>query len=355
MKKKILLKENVGKMIEALKEEYTIFAPVIEEGNVFFKKVSSGEEIALDYLNSKIPPKEVLFPKVETLFEFKQVGDDIEIIPPKLEEKKTIIFGIRPCDAHSLKLMHMFFGFGEFKDELFLKKWDNTILMGMACNHPRSTCFCTSLQGHPFNKEDVDIFLVDLGKRYLVEGITEKGNEVLGKIKGLGHAREEDLEKALELSTQAELAMKPLVDLGKVPEILNSNFDHPIWKEISYTCLSCGSCVFLCPTCHCFDVIDENDQYNKRGRRIRIWDTCQFKLYTQHTSGHNPRPTKVERYRNRILHKYCYYPNNYDLIGCVGCGRCIEYCPVNNDIREIIKSFIEIEKKKEKEEISIAE
>jgi len=137
------------------------------------------------------------------------------------------------------------------------------------------------------------------------------------------------------------------LDLKDIDKILDPNFEHPIWAEISDICIGCGTCSFLCPTCTCFDVVDENDQYNNRGRRVRIWDTCQFCLYSLHTSGHNPRDSCIERCRNRILHKFCYYPENYDRLGCVGCGRCIQLCPVNNDLRAIIEKVNNIKKEKE--------
>ncbi len=353
MREKILLNDKMQDFISFLKNEHNLYAPVNEAGNISFKNISSWEEIDLEYLNSKIPPKEVVFPQIETLFEFKINGNDIQIEPPKHLDEKNIIFGIRPCDARALKFLNFFFNQGDFKDELFSKKMENTILIGMGCNTPRSTCFCTSLEGHPFREEDSDVFLVDLGKKFLVKPITEKGENLIEAFREFSEPKKEDLEKASELARQAE-GMITKLELEDIPRILDENFNHPIWKKISEACLSCGTCAYLCPTCHCFDVIDEKDEYTNRGRRIRMWDTCQFKLYTLHTSGHNPRPKKLERCRNRILHKYCYYPKNYGMIGCVGCGRCIELCPANNDIRKIIKNFKNIEEKEKMEEITVA-
>ncbi len=151
---------------------------------------------------------------------------------------------------------------------------------------------------------------------------------------------------------QAEESFTTKFDFDLVTKVLDENFEHPVWQEISESCIGCSSCTFLCPTCTCFDVIDENDEYNNRGRRIRIWDTCQSCLYTLETSGHNPRPTRIQRCRNRIMHKFSYYPSNYDCLGCVGCGRCITACPVNNELRLIIDKILEIEEKEEGEKIS---
>ncbi|MFW9781101.1 MAG: 4Fe-4S dicluster domain-containing protein [Candidatus Heimdallarchaeota archaeon] len=307
------------------------------------------DDIVLDYLNSKVPPKEILFPKMEVLFEYKTDGKDVtEIIERTDLDEKNIIFGIRPCDAHSFVLLEDFFAFGEFQDEIFLKKRENSTIIGIGCNNPRTTCFCTSLEGHPFMKEDMDVFLIDLGEKYLVEAISEKGKELVNRLEWLSDANKQDIKEAEELSKQAEESFVTQLDLKDIDKILDPNFEHPIWQEISEACIGCGTCSFLCPTCTCFDVIDENDQYNNKGRRIRIWDTCQSCLYTLHTSGHNPRDSCIERCRNRILHKFCYYPENYDILGCVGCGRCIQLCPVNNDLRTIIKKVKKIEVKEEK-------
>lgn len=351
MEEKILKKEDIAKLYEELSKDYNFYAPVKEKGTIAFKKVSDPSEIELTYYNTKVPPKEVIFPQIETLFEYKLKGGDIEIEEPKNLDVKNLIFGIRPCDAYSFKLLENFFGFGEFKDDLFLKRKENTTLIGIACNSPKQSCFCTSVGGHPHKKEDVDVILVDLEDKYLVESISDKGRDLVKKISWLSDASESDVKQAQELSKKAEESIKTKVNVKDIEKLLDPNFEHPIWEEISATCLGCGTCTFLCPTCTCFDVVDENDKYNNRGRRVRIWDTCQFYLYTLHTSGHNPRDSSIERCRNRIMHKFCYYPENYNLLGCVGCGRCVQLCPVNNDIRSIINKINEIEKE---EKISIA-
>ena len=188
------MKNEIGKLYIELNEEYSFYAPIKENGNLVFKKVLNTDDIVLDYFNSKVPPKEVLFPKMEVLFEYKTDGKNVtEIIEREVPEEKKIIFGIRPCDAHAIKLMEDFFGFGEFKDELFLKKKNNSILIGIGCNSPKTTCFCTSVGGHPFQKDYLDIFLVDIGEKYLVEMISEKGKNLIKKLSWLKNATKKDI------------------------------------------------------------------------------------------------------------------------------------------------------------------
>jgi len=352
MDKKILLKDQIARLYSELENEYNFFAPVNEKGNIIFKKISDPKEIRLDYLNSKIPPKDVLFPKMETIFEYRYEGKELVITERKDLDDKILIFGVRPCDAFSFKLLEDFFASGKEKDEIFLKKRENTTIVSLGCNSPRLSCFCTSVGGHPFSKDNIDISMVDLGEKYLVEANTEKGIKFLQKLSWLSDANKKDIKKAEELSKEAEESFTTKFNFDLVTEILNENYDHPVWQEISETCIGCSSCTFLCPTCTCFDVIDEEDKYNNRGRRIRIWDTCQSCLYRLETSGHNPRPEKVQRCRNRIMHKFSYYPSNYNCLGCVGCGRCIEACPVNNELRIIIDKITDIEKEKKGEKVS---
>ena len=351
MSEKILKKDQISKLYIELSEEYNFYAPVNEKGNLMFKKILKPEDIVLDYLNSKIPPKEVLFPKMEVLFEYEYEGKDVKIKERDDLDQKNLIFGVRPCDASSFNLMEMFYGFGKFQDEIFIKKKQNSVVFGIGCNTPRQTCFCTSVGGNPFKKEDSDVFLTDLGDKYLVEPISEKGKEIISKLSWLGNATDADRKKSQDLAKEAETSMSTKFDIEKIVGILDENFEHPIWLDVAESCVGCGTCSFLCPTCTCFDVIDENDQYNHKGRRIRIWDTCQSCLYTMETSGHNPRPEKIQRCRNRIMHKFSYYPKNYDgLIGCVGCGRCVMLCPANNDLRTILDNISKIEDNKKEDE-----
>ncbi|MFX0076978.1 MAG: 4Fe-4S dicluster domain-containing protein [Candidatus Hermodarchaeota archaeon] len=349
MDKKILRKNEITKFYNELEKDYKFYAPIKVKGNITFKEISNPEEIELDYLNSKVPPKDVLFPQKETIFEYRYEGKNVIIEERKDLDDKLLIFGVRPCDANSFKLLKDFFGFGEFQDDIFLKKRENTTIVGIGCNAPRQTCFCTSVGGHPFQKESTDVFLTDLGEYYLVETVTEKGKALLSKLAWLGDAKKEDLEKSNELSKLAEDSFTTKFNFDLVTQVLDENFENPVWEEIAESCIGCSSCTFLCPTCTCFDVIDESDEYHNRGRRIRIWDTCQSCLYTLETSGHNPRPEKIQRCRNRIMHKFSYYPSNYECLGCVGCGRCITACPVNNELRLIIDKILEIEEKEEGE------
>jgi ferredoxin len=230
-------------------------------------------------------------------------------------------------------LLDKFFSSGEAKDPYYLQKRENMIVLGFACNQPVSTCFCTSLGGSPFGKDGMDLLLQEINDRYLIEPVTQKGEELLKKFSGLKDATKADIEKAKKLAKAAEIRVKSTVSVGDINEKLDGMFDDPLWDQVAQKCLGCGICTFLCPTCVCFDILEEEGD---RQRRVRIWDSCQFSCFTLETSGHNPRPSGKERMRQRIMHKFNYFVKNYEEISCVGCGRCVQECPVNLDIREII-------------------
>ena len=330
----IISKDKLNDWLVALKKN-ALFAPTESNGVTQYAKINDPSEIVLDH-NSLRPPKEILYPQTEKMFEFTS-GKKREICASELDGEKRIIFGIRPCDARSFSVLDHVFN-GEYKDSYYLSKRKNTALIGLACSTPDMNCFCTSLDGGPGSKDDVDILLTDIGDTYYVDVLTEKGKALVDENSSLFVADGDgDSGKKQEAHTCAEAKVKRNVDVKGIPEKLGMMFESDFWKNISMKCLGCGVCTYLCPTCYCFDVQDEIQ--GEHGRRARIWDTCMSSEYTVHTSGHNPRPARMNRLRNRVYHKFKYYHDNFGVHLCVGCGRCVDECPVNVDIIDIVSEI----------------
>lgn len=337
---KILLKKALPQWVKKL-QAYRIYAPS-KDGDIWtYEALTGSEDFDPDFRTTALSPKKVIFPQREVYFQFeKNNGDNARVNETLPEDEPTIVLGVRPCDAKAVTLTDKVFG-GDFKDVYYWKRRNQTILVGMACNTPPSpNCFCLSVDGSPHSKEGMDILLTDLGDKYYVQSLTKKGDQLLSLAKTLfsqpSAADKKGLQKVQAESTKR--IKRQIVDLKKVPPKLKGMWDSPFWDEEAMSCLRCGICTYMCPTCHCFDISDEiHSSTPLKGERIRTWDTCQFPDFTMHSSGHNPRPDKASRLRQRIMHKFQYFVEIHKNYQCTGCGRCVTKCPVSIDIIEVLE------------------
>ena len=327
----LLHKEKWSEFIGKLSGK-NLWAPAEQEGMKKFLPVAEGDTVHLGEDNTTVPPKALLFPQTETLYRFSQGQADLEIPGP---DEEMVLLGVRPCDARAMAVVEKLFRW-DFDDPYYLKRRELTTLIGLACNEPALNCFCTSVGGGPASSEGLDILMVDLGESYLLEAETEKGKTLLEEVKDLlEEAGADAIQQKDQAVREAAAKIRRSVDPQGIPGALPGLWDDPLWAKVSSACLGCGICTYLCPTCYCFDIQDEVE--GAAGRRCRMWDSCMFAEYTVHTSGHNPRPTRRERTRNRINHKYSYFVDKFGVIACVGCGRCSTLCPVNIDIIDILR------------------
>ena len=340
MKELEIAKTDLVSLLNTLIKEYKVFAPVEQNGFITFQEIHSGSEAFLDYINSKKPPKEIFFPQSEKLFSYDlSKGKGWSVEKPASEKKQSIIFGIRPCDARSLVLLDNVFDGQLYKDPYYTDKRKNTTIIAIGCNQPGSTCFCTSLGGGPFSQDGSDLILVDIGQKYILQVVTEKGEKLAKKHNEFQEAEDQSLSSMRDTIETAEALIKSKIEVQKVTKKLDSMFDDPFWDMVSEKCLGCAVCTYLCPTCYCFDITDEVT--GQRGERVRTWDSCAFPNFTLQASGVNPRPSSKERLRQRIMHKFDYFVANHGMAACVGCGRCIKECPVNLDIRGVLNSILD--------------
>ncbi|MBN2443394.1 MAG: 4Fe-4S dicluster domain-containing protein [Spirochaetales bacterium] len=332
----IIAKANISKLIDAVKKKAVFYAPVNGKTGVEFKEVDGKQEIAFDYSNSKIPPKKFLFPQCELLLRFK----DNNLTDTPLNTEKAIIFGLRPCDTKSFLYLDKAFGdtYGKYDDPYYRARRGNVLFVSMACNNPCKTCFCTTVGSHPADTAGSDIIAYDLGSELLLEATTPGGDEFLKTNSGLFDKIKDSHRKEKDKKINAALEKMKKFDIDGLKQKIDAVFLDEVWQEIVDGCLGCGICTYLCPTCYCFDVTDEKKSSGE-GVRVRTWDSCQYSLFTYHTSGHNPRNNKTKRMRQRIMHKFSYTVDNFEDTYCVGCGRCIRGCPVNLDIREKLQKL----------------
>ncbi|NQT65712.1 MAG: 4Fe-4S dicluster domain-containing protein [FCB group bacterium] len=335
-------KTGLNDFIDYLIKEYDVYAPADVGKKTAYRKIISAFEIRHDITNTHLSPKNVFFPQSEALFQYSDDGLKV----PEREEKPIAVWGMRNCDSRSLMMLNKVFGDAHqmpdkdmYKDPYWKEKYDNCLIFNQACNEPLSTCFCNWFDGNPFAKKGSDIFVVDTAEYFILEGISKKGKEFLNGYTKALEINDDDIKKIAELKEKAESYLEKSVDIKPLFKKMSEIWDESIWEDISAKCINCGACTFVCPTCHCFDVSDEGK--GKKGKRLRLWDSCMFQLFTREASGHNPRSLSTQRVRQRIMHKYNYFMDNYEQHLCTGCGRCVQVCPVNLDIREVIKQVLE--------------
>ena len=361
MKARMIGKTELINFLAGLGSKYDVFAPVKKDGAICFEPLSSTEDVVFDYPNSLRTPKEFFFPQAEVLFTFQGTERQTEGRETRDEGRETrdegrkpqVLFGIRPCDSKALLLLDNVFDQEDYQDPYYIEKRKNMVLVGLACRNPQSTCFCTSVGGGPFDKEGLDILVTELDdNRCYVEILTGKGEQLIavpkgtpsGKDSSFKTANKSDVQQVESVKKETEANLKFQISnfkfqivLEGLKEKLDGMFDSPLWDRIHEKCLGCAVCTYLCPTCHCFALLDE--KVSSQGQRIRNWDSCMFPIFTLEASGHNSRASNRERMRQRIMHKFNYFVENFGQTACVGCGRCLINCPVNMDIREIIQTI----------------
>ncbi len=338
MTSKLFSKESWIETLKQLRDTYRIFIPVINGDFHHFSLLEDETIPDFNFKNSRLSCKSIVFPQSERMFEcsIDSEDPDANILKetPKDYSQQAIV-GIRPCDVHAFRIVKRNFDNSEYKDPWWLQHFESTILAGLGCNDPCSTCFCTSVGGGPYHEEGLDLLIYDMGDRFLAKSLTKKGGEFLNKTHAGDPATKSALKEAEDLKAGAIKKMHAEVPMnGFHKKDVNDLFGAPFWEDVAFACINCGTCTYLCPTCWCFDIQDE--VFAKQADRIRNWDSCMFPLFTLHGSGHNPREKKHQRVRQRFMHKLKYYVDKYNNgVQCSGCGRCVQHCPVNIDIREI--------------------
>lgn len=339
-----LTQEGLTEWLRKIGKDYRLYGPV-KKGNYHeFSPLNDPADVDWNYRNTRLSPKALFLPEAEKMFVFSLDPNDPERAILKEAPKDfgpRMIIGIRPCDAYSMKLMDRNFITDQYKDPWWTRRREETILIGYACTEPCSTCFCSSVGSGPFDTKGLDMLIVKIDGGFAVSFCSERGKELLRREPLGARALSEVEERALQdTKAAAEASMPRLWDEKAVASRpLLDIFNAPFWEEVQFSCINCGTCTFLCPTCWCFDIQDE--VWQNRGCRVRLWDSCMFPLFTLHGSGHNPRSQKLQRVRQRFMHKLKYYVDKYhNGVACVGCGRCVQFCPVNIDIREVMRLMV---------------
>lgn len=329
--------EKLDSLFEAVSKAYKLYMPVDGKSGAKYEQWESGKKLS-NALNTVRSAKDFFFPQTENLMDFKTEGKTVEIIDTRSECEDFVIFGIRACDVRSFTVLDRVF-LAEPVDSYYKNRREHGVIVSMACTKPAETCFCGTF-GIDASEPEGDVVCYKTDDALYMDARTEKGEKLMSLVSSLTEEDSGETANEQKKVIKERLSRLPLANLsasafgsGKTSEF----FDAPEWKELSESCLGCGACTFVCPTCQCYDIKDFNTGHGVK--RFRCWDSCMYSDFTKMAHG-NPRLTQMERFRQRFMHKLVYYPtNNNGLFSCVGCGRCLSKCPINMNIVKVMKKL----------------
>jgi sulfhydrogenase subunit beta (sulfur reductase) len=337
---------------------YRVIGPTFRDGTVVFDDIRGIEDLptgcgeTVGPASYKVSPRDdgalfgywtgasnwrrFLIPPRLSLFSAVKSGRGFAIVPPPAPSahRPLAFVGIRPCDLSALLLYDRVYLQGDFIDGAYKAARGNAFVVAVNCVGSGENCFCASMGTGPAAKKGFDIALTEVIQgethHFTAESGSDRGKEVL-EAAAFRKAAAGEAEAARSLVARGAKGQGKSIDVEDLPRILNENFDNPVWDDVARRCLSCANCTMVCPTCFCSTVEDTTDLSGNKAGRTRRWDSC-FSMEFSRVAGGNTRPSVRARYRQWLTHKLSYWTNQFGAMGCVGCGRCVTWCPAGIDL-----------------------
>lgn len=324
----LLEQPDLRDLISALMKTGRVFGPVRKGKDHVFAELTDPAEVDLAYQTTILPPKKFLHRPSEVLFSFKdgKIGQEGEPSP-------QVLFGVHACDLHAIGILDTVFR-KDYVDPYFASKRDSTTIVALNCSTVGENCFCQSMNAGPWVRDSYDLCLTPMGDAYLLEVGSQKGSEVAAMLRPEPAPRSVREAKS-EVLEEAKRHFVKRLNTDGLRKVMEDNFRHPEWDRLMNDCLGCGSCTMVCPTCFCYNVIDQLDLDLRTGRRERVWDSCMLLEYAEVALGANFRKDRDARVKQRMYHKLAYYEPQFGTMGCVGCGRCISSCVKKIDLTDV--------------------
>ncbi|MFC1699670.1 4Fe-4S dicluster domain-containing protein [Candidatus Omnitrophota bacterium] len=335
-----LSQDNLSKLLDALKSEYDVFVPVKKDNQRFYKRY---DQPSADLVIGEVRTVEPLKAFFSRAREQVAAGFSPEI--PHAADRPLALVGVKACDLKGFKIQDHVFKNHDYPDPFYIQNRQKNLIISADCTCAIETCFCLALGIQPYPEGNFDLNLSNLKDGFVVEVGSQKGQAVVNHHSGLFIDTDGELSAqrdALRAEVAAEVDKN--IQENDVPNqdsyqgVIEKKYASNIWEEEAATCVECGACNVICPTCHCFLLYDQQDQ--KKMARLRIWDSCMIKDFARVAGGANPRPKLWMRLRNRFEKKFDFFPKVADVYACTGCGRCISACPAKIDIRKVLKRLV---------------
>ncbi|HEX9922070.1 MAG TPA: 4Fe-4S dicluster domain-containing protein [Anaerolineae bacterium] len=355
-----IVKTELQPIFQALRAAgYTLIGPTLGEGAIIYDEIEQLSDLPIGwterqeagryqlsrrddqaYFGYAVGPhswKKFLFPAQLTLFSVQRHNGSFTATLNDTPPPRYAFIGVRPCDLQAIGIQDRVFMAGIYQEPSYKARRQAAFILAVNCTEPGGTCFCASMHTGPQAESGFDLALTELDDIFLLEIGSELGRELLTEV-DWRPAGAFELQTARRALAEAEQHMGRQLDTTDLPNLLYQNLEHPHWNEVAQRCLSCANCTQVCPTCFCNDVVEVSDLTGQTSERVRVWDSC-FSLDFSHVHGGNIRPTTRSRYRQWLTHKLATWIDQFGTSGCVGCGRCITWCPVGIDLTAEIEAL----------------
>ena len=370
-------KGQLQSLLDALREGgYRTIGPRVVDGAVVYRDLDTVDQLPIGYIDRQdggnyrleqhdgaghfdyvVGPeslKKHLFPPRETLLESIRTNGQWEMTPPPADAPPVAVIGVRSCDLHALAVQDKVFLGGPYVDPGYQARRQNLFLVAVNCRRAAPTCFCHSMNTGPQASGGFDLALTELDDCFVVQVGTAQGGRMITNTEWSACAVK-DIEAAKHVSIKLRQQMESrdngspsahdanevrqrTLDTTGIHDLLLSNLEHPRWSEVAERCLACANCTLVCPTCFCASVEEVSDLSGDHVRRERAWDSCFTAEHSYMNTG-GVRKTTASRYRQWLTHKLATWIDQYGTSGCVGCGRCITWCPVGIDLTEEVAAI----------------
>ncbi len=348
---------------ELHKQEYRVYGPTVREGIIAYDEISSTEDLPVGYTDQQSPAsyrlvkrrdkalfgfvvsqhswKQIVYPPRETIWSAEKSNDDYKLTENVPESPKLAFIGVRPCEIKALFVQDKVFTQSQYKDKYYQMRRRHNFILAVNCTEPGGNCFCSSMDAGPKATKGFDLAMtevIDKDKHYFyVEIGSKKGGEILSLTEATDPS-EEQKDTVEKLLAKAEKNMGRTLNTTGLKELLYRNIENQHWEEVAKRCLTCTSCTMVCPTCFCCTIEDTTGLNGKTAGRVRRWDSCMNVDYS-YVHGGSVRTSEQARYRHWITHKLATWQDQFGMSGCVGCGRCITWCPAGIDITEEVEAI----------------
>lgn len=346
---------GIDRLLQILQEHnYEVIGPTVAAGTITYDAITSSADLPVGLTDRQGPGsyrleerddealfgyvvgqrswKHFLIPPEVPVWIGRLDGTTVETMP-RPDPPRYAFFGVRPCDLAALGIHDRVFLDGPVVEDTYATRRERALIVAVNCTEPAPTCFCTSVDGGPMAGDGHDIVITELldgGHRFVVDAGSPLGEEIVAEL-GAEAASEDDITLALDAVTEAAQRITRHLDTNGLEELLYANATSRHWGEVASRCLSCANCTMVCPTCFCATYDDDLSLDGRTSTRTRRWDSC-FAFIFSYIHGGSVRTTPSSRYRQWMTHKLASWQDQYGVIGCVGCGRCITWCPVGIDI-----------------------